>query len=523
MQDAYVGDIGDFAKYGLLRALRGETRLGVAWYLHPSQPRAQSDGDGRFTQYLLDAPTWSVLDPELFEVLGGLVGSGNRSVSSIEASGLLGDAVYAGEPLDLREIPPRRRESWRQQWFRRVEDLLAECEIIFADPDNGLCPDERFKPTRRESAKHVPLAEVAELVGSRPAIIYHHNTRFRGGHLKEIQGWMERLPNCDWAWYWRRWSNRTFFILNADRRTKDRLQRFADQWKPHGDLVTRRSPSHAHRGQQRQADAVPRFGAATRSVLPEHPRTPQHRGITESERWLAIRRDLKAKLTAYRVGRGSLAALTHELERAVRYVTNDPNATLGRATDRMRDFVDGCPAAEHTGLAGWEWPALYEAVRRGRNDLMHSGTAAALAGTRTATLTVILMEVLLNKDGDEVTARRLMVTNPVCAHGWQTLADVRRTMLLNDYSALPLRWKSGGSKTWRVVTAERLGRYLLKGLNSLGQNPRLGETVENTRCVTQRVKTVRPSAPIVEAKCFPVLVVDEDGALQGIVTDFDLL
>ena len=252
---------------------------------------------------------------------------------------------------------------------------------------------------------------------------------------------------------------------------------------------------------------------------------PQRRVVTESEKWLAMRRDLKARLTAYAVGRGTLAALIHEIERVVKYVEGDPRAALGGASGRMKDFVEGCPAAVHTGLPGWEWSALYNAVRECRNDLMHSGTAAALAGTRTATLAVVLMEVLLSKDSDEKTARHLMVTNPACAHGWQTLADVRRTMLLNDYWALPLRWKNGESETWRLVTAGRLGRYLLKGRKPGGQNPRLGEKVEKTRCVTKRAHTVRLSTPIVDVTSLslPVLVLDEDGALQGIVTDFDLL
>lgn len=40
MQDKFVGDIGDYAKYGLPRALsnNGEKWLGVAWYLHPDSP-----------------------------------------------------------------------------------------------------------------------------------------------------------------------------------------------------------------------------------------------------------------------------------------------------------------------------------------------------------------------------------------------------------------------------------------------------------------------------------------------------
>ena len=33
MQDQYAGDIGDFVKYGLLRAISEGKCLGVAWYL----------------------------------------------------------------------------------------------------------------------------------------------------------------------------------------------------------------------------------------------------------------------------------------------------------------------------------------------------------------------------------------------------------------------------------------------------------------------------------------------------------
>ena len=38
MQDSYLGDIGDMAKLGLLRALsEGKRQLGVAWYLYPHE------------------------------------------------------------------------------------------------------------------------------------------------------------------------------------------------------------------------------------------------------------------------------------------------------------------------------------------------------------------------------------------------------------------------------------------------------------------------------------------------------
>ena len=239
MQDAYVGDIGDFAKYGLLRAICGQRRLGVAWYLHPSpkQTAGQHVGDGRHTKYLSDSESWRGLDPQLFETLGGLVRGAKRSIEAIEDSGLLGEAVFANELLDIRNVPLADRAPWRERWFQGVRRKLEECDLVFADPDNGICLDERFRRTQQVSAKSVPVTEVEQLADGRPAVIYHHNTRFRGGHRKEIRYWMERLPDSRWAWYWRRWSNRTFFVLNPDAGIEQRLIGHAKRWAGHGELL----------------------------------------------------------------------------------------------------------------------------------------------------------------------------------------------------------------------------------------------------------------------------------------------
>ena len=48
MQDCYVGDVGDFVKYGLLRALSDGKRLGVAWYLRTDPDTTKAD-DGSHT------------------------------------------------------------------------------------------------------------------------------------------------------------------------------------------------------------------------------------------------------------------------------------------------------------------------------------------------------------------------------------------------------------------------------------------------------------------------------------------
>ena len=110
--------------------------------------------------------------------------------------------------------------------------------MVFADPDNGLVADDRFRPERKEDAKRIPLAEATALAEGRTAVIYHHNGRRAGGHLSEIRCWMGQLPGCSCAYYWRRWSNRTFFFINLDAEAERRLRRFVERWESHGELVS---------------------------------------------------------------------------------------------------------------------------------------------------------------------------------------------------------------------------------------------------------------------------------------------
>ena len=234
MQDRYTGDIGDFVKYGLLRAIRNEKRLGVAWYLHPE---AGSDGDGRHTAYLERPEQFRHLDPALFDVLKRLVDREDRSVAAVQREAVLGIATFAAEPLDVSRVAVRDHGRWRGEWFKRVTNRLSDCDLVFADPDNGLCLDDRFRPADKASAKRLPLAEANALAAGRTAVFYHHNSRFVGGHKQEIRRWMDRLSGCSCAYYWRRWSNRTFFIVNADDEIERRLKKFEQDWGDHGQLL----------------------------------------------------------------------------------------------------------------------------------------------------------------------------------------------------------------------------------------------------------------------------------------------
>jgi hypothetical protein len=103
VKDQYVGDVKDYFKYGLLRALDANgLPLVVCWML--TAPDGSADG-GR-TNYLRDGRFRDV-DPELHDALRVLVVAGNRRVVAIEASSLLhGRYAATIEELCLLTLPP---------------------------------------------------------------------------------------------------------------------------------------------------------------------------------------------------------------------------------------------------------------------------------------------------------------------------------------------------------------------------------------------------------------------------------
>ena len=60
MQNRYVGDIGDYLKLGILRALSPGYHLGVAWWLFPDEAH---NGDGRHIGYLESSRPMAALRP----------------------------------------------------------------------------------------------------------------------------------------------------------------------------------------------------------------------------------------------------------------------------------------------------------------------------------------------------------------------------------------------------------------------------------------------------------------------------
>jgi hypothetical protein len=190
MKNQYFGDVNDYRKYGLLRALQwsGIGKLLVAWMLTPD------DGtrDGGSRSYLRDPSTWSRHDPDLFAGLTRLLSSTpTPGVWMIEHSELLAPAsYYSTEVPDAREA----RNVWRQGLLHAARGV----DLVFIDPDNGI--EICSKPIgRKASAKYVFWPEIEALwTTGCSVLVYQHFQRMpREARAQQLAQELRRRTGAD--------------------------------------------------------------------------------------------------------------------------------------------------------------------------------------------------------------------------------------------------------------------------------------------------------------------------------------
>ena len=120
MQDRYAGDIGDFGKIGLLRALQSQgLSVAVNWYLVEVMD-SEKNADGTFKQedgkYLIPDKL-KLCDPTLAEILTGIAQSNRRSVKALEQADLIPGAVYNNEP-----VPVNGRSEWHHRALEKLKN-----------------------------------------------------------------------------------------------------------------------------------------------------------------------------------------------------------------------------------------------------------------------------------------------------------------------------------------------------------------------------------------------------------------
>lgn len=189
MKHQYVGDINDYRKYALLRALSagGANRIGVCWMLTPDDGGA----DGGNLAYLQQPQRFRHFDPELFDILAHAASEPDRRrLQTIEDSGVVPGANYFNETLpdDL---------SGRATFMERCASQLGDTELVFFDPDNGL--EVSLPKGRKNSSKYLYLDEVAAFYRTgKSLLIYQHFPRVERSAFiaQRIEQLRDAAPGC---------------------------------------------------------------------------------------------------------------------------------------------------------------------------------------------------------------------------------------------------------------------------------------------------------------------------------------
>ena len=191
MKNQYVGDIGDFGKYALLRAfIDAGIKVGVNWYL------TENDGssDGKFTDYL-NKGDLKRYHPEIFDKLSGIAFSDCKTIHDVETAGILPNTLFYCKLLKPTGNPTERKIS-RDLWFQESLQTLAGAQLIFMDPDNGLLVDKDASMLGAE--KYILPEEVEKyyLAGHNVVYYCHKGRRQESTWRSYISLMFDRIPEA---------------------------------------------------------------------------------------------------------------------------------------------------------------------------------------------------------------------------------------------------------------------------------------------------------------------------------------
>ena len=172
MQNRYTGDIGDYSKLGLLRALQSVGfSIGLNWYLTPDETH---NSDGRHVDYLKQEK-YRACDPGLWLGLKAIVDGDNREVRYMENDGIL-QATFFSDCLDFRGKKKAERTERRAEWFAKSLDVMAGKDIVCVDPDNGLVvPSAKGRP--KENKYVLPEELARDYAQGSTVVYYQHKAR----------------------------------------------------------------------------------------------------------------------------------------------------------------------------------------------------------------------------------------------------------------------------------------------------------------------------------------------------------
>lgn len=206
MQDRYAGDVGDYGKLALLRAMEAQGfKLGINWYrTETAAYEIHDDGKYRIPKVFAEC------DPQLSAALNAIFDSADsRSVQKLEQANLLRCKYF------VHDLVPRANQE-RFDWHRQALAHFADCDLVFLDPDNGLNV-KSVKPGSQKSVKYVWIDEITDYVRAKKSVIfYNHRPRKKAdAYFSEYSARLAAMEKPVYVLTFPRRSIRDYFIIPA--------------------------------------------------------------------------------------------------------------------------------------------------------------------------------------------------------------------------------------------------------------------------------------------------------------------
>lgn len=179
MQNRYVGDVGDFLKYGLLdflfqnQSVSPKLKLGVNWYLVPDE---KNKADGKYTNYLKPEKRFSKklqeCNPKLYRQMNEIVFvKKKRNIAEIEKGNVLPrGTIFYSAPIGYDNTS-------RKAWHQAALEKLEKTDVVFLDPDNSIETLKMYS-AGKISPKHTLFQEIVDYYErGQSVIIYNHKSR----------------------------------------------------------------------------------------------------------------------------------------------------------------------------------------------------------------------------------------------------------------------------------------------------------------------------------------------------------
>ena len=235
MQHRFVGDIGDFGKYALLRALCGtpevpnpEIQLGVVWYYTPNNGHHA----GTAWDYLVvgnPLAGLAGLDEPLYGNLQQFLGPNNRNLAIVHQMGIL-----PAEPRNYFLGPVGTFEG-RDAWCQEAIDAMHNVNLLYLDPNTGAdIADQRAEHQQSDWAR---LRDLEIFTGrkdqERSLIVFQQSawTRAPNDDVLRILTLKQILQRQVWTFHW---GTRHFLIIPAEQHREvlwRNLEAFRRRWE----------------------------------------------------------------------------------------------------------------------------------------------------------------------------------------------------------------------------------------------------------------------------------------------------